>query len=373
MRISPFELERYFAEHEFSVPYLLCCSDCESLAVGELLAMEEGAADALQRLWLGYTESQGHPLLREQIASLYAGIDMDHVLVHAGAEEAIFNLMNVWLQPGDHVIVHSPCYQSLFEVARAVGCEVTRWQTTEKTSWALDLDWLRDHLRPETRMVVINCPHNPTGYLMPRDLFDDLVSLSQQHGFLLFSDEVYRWLEYDPCDRLPALCEVDERGASLGVMSKSFGLAGLRIGWIVTRNADLYARLAAFKDYTTICCSAPSELLSIVALRNRDRILRRNLEIVQENLGLLDRFFAGHADLFSWSRPKAGPIAFPSFKGGDVERFCHDLVTQAGVLLLPGTMYGPGYTHFRIGFGRRNVRECLEALDAYLETGWKAR
>ena len=373
MKIGTFELERYFAQHEFSAPYLLCCSDCESFSVKELLEMEPGAEEGLRQLWLGYTESPGSPSLRREIAQLYQHVEASQVLVHAGAEEAIFSFMNVVLDPGDHVIVHYPCYQSLSEIAQAIGCQVTRWVArpdTEAVGWELDLDELRRYLRPDTKAVVVNCPHNPTGYLMSRAKWRELVALSQAHGFILFSDEVYRLLEYDEEERLPALCDVDDRGVSLGVMSKSFGLAGLRIGWIATRNRALYEQMAAYKDYTTICSSAPSEFLAELALRHKNEILARNLDLVRSNLQILDRFFAEHDALFDWVPPRAGPIAFPSLRaeaGPDAERFCDDLVTRAGVLLLPGTVYGPEYGyHFRIGFGRKNLARCIDVTREYL-------
>lgn len=353
MRIQDFKLERYFAEYEFSAPYLLCCSDCESLRAADLLAMDPGAGEAFQDLWLGYTESRGNPTLRGEIAKLYEGIEPEQVLVHSGAEEAIFVAMNVLLQKGDHVIVQSPCYQSLAEVARAIGCDVTSWEARESSGWALDPDDLKKLLRPETRLVVVNCPHNPTGYTMTREVFDELARLSRHYGFTVFSDEVYRFLEYDERDRLPAWCEMDGKGISVGVMSKAFGLAGLRIGWSVTRDPALFERLAAFKDFTTICNSAPSEFLSTVALKHRDRILQRNLDIVLKNLSVLDRFFSRFSERFCWRRPKAGPVAFPSLRAGNAEEFCRDLVEKAGVLLLPGTVYDAGPSHFRIGFGGR--------------------
>ncbi len=366
MLIEPFKLERYFAQHEFSAPYLLACSDCESLTVGELLQMEPGADKAFNELWLGYTESRGHPHLREKIAALYTGIEPDQVLVHTGAEEALFIFMQVALQKGDHVIVHYPCYQSLAAVARAIGCDVTLWKTRAADNWALDLGFVKKHLRATTRLVIVNCPHNPTGHLMPRADFQDLVSLSGQHGFTIFSDEVYRFLEYDPQDRLPAICEIDDRGVSLGVMSKSFGLAGLRIGWIATHDRELLKAQAAYKDYTTICNSAPSEYLSIVALSHKDRLLERSLTLIRRNLALIEAFFGRHSDRFEWHTPKAGPIAFPRWKQGDVESFCRKVRERAGVLLLPGTVYDPGSSHFRIGFGRANLAQGLARLEECL-------
>ncbi|MDD2391278.1 MAG: aminotransferase class I/II-fold pyridoxal phosphate-dependent enzyme [Desulfobacterales bacterium] len=367
MQIEPFKLERYFAEYEFNAPHLLCCSDCESLSIGDVLDMEPGAEDELKKLWLGYTQSKGAPLLREQIAALYPGISPDQILVHTGAEEAIFNTMNAVLQKGDHVIVHYPCYQSLMEVAASLGCETTLWKTYEHSDWALDLAVLKKNIRPNTRLVVINCPHNPTGYVMASDAFAELVELSQKHGFMIFSDEVYRFLEYDAQDRLPSICEVDDRGVALGVMSKAFGLAGLRIGWIATRNRQAYEKIASFKDYTTICNSAPAEFLSMIALKHKNRILSRNLNRLKNNLAALNRFFQKYPDMFQWTAPKAGPIAFPSLRKGAVDQFCHDLVTRAGVLLLPGTLYDASCPNFRIGFGRANMVKCLRKFDDYLQ------
>jgi aspartate/methionine/tyrosine aminotransferase len=367
MQIPAFELERYFARHEFEAPYLLCCSDCESMTAGDLLRMSPGAQKDLENLWLGYTESRGHPLLRERIASLYEGIGVDQILVHAGAEEAIFNAMNVILKPGDHAIVHYPCYQSLLEIPKTIGCEVTLWKGAADSNWSLDLEYLEQKIRTNTRLVVLNCPHNPTGYLMRPDAFQHLVELSQKHGFVIFSDEVYRYLEYDLQDRLPALCETNDRGISLGVMSKSFGLAGLRIGWIATRNESLYNKLAGFKDFTTICNSAASEFLAITALKNKDRIIQRNLNLISSNLKILNQFFERHADRFVWNAPKAGPIAFPAIVQGHIDIFCKHLLGTTGVLLLPGTVYGNEYTkNFRIGFGRSNLTESLSRFEDYL-------
>jgi aspartate/methionine/tyrosine aminotransferase len=368
MRIPPFELERYFAEYEFHVPYLLSSSDCQSLSIQELLDLDPGAVDDFHRVWLGYTESQGSPALREEIAGLYEQVGPDQVLVHSGAEEAIFNFMHAVLTPADHVVAHWPCYQSLEAVARSIGCQVTRWVAREDNGWELDLDFLEDRLQPNTRAVVVNCPHNPTGYLMSHDKWRELLRLSKERGFLVFSDEVYRLLEYQPEDRLPALCDLDERGVSLGVVSKSFGLAGLRIGWIATRNRDVYQSMAAFKDYTTICNSAPSEFLATLALRHKDRVIARNRGIVLDNLQVLDAFFARHRDRFHWHRPQAGPIAFPSLlRERDAELFCQRLVREAGVLLLPGTVYDGAHSrNFRIGFGRENLPEAIRRLEAFL-------
>lgn len=368
MKIAPFKLERYFARYEFSAPYLLCSSDCESLHLRDLLALEPDARDRFDELWLGYTEAPGSPQLRQAIAGLYEQVTADQVLVHAGAEEAIFNAMSVLLEAGDHVVVQAPYYQSLGEVARAGGAEVSEWRGDPERAWAIDLDELKRLLTPRTKLVVINAPHNPTGFLPTRQFILELSELSEHHGFLIFSDEVYRGLELDPARRLPTMADVNERAVSLGVMSKTYGLAGLRIGWVATRNEQLLGQLAAFKDYTSICNSAPSEFLATLALRHAGTIVERNLRIIRENLDRLDEFFSTHADRFRWSRPQAGSIAFPILRRGDVNVFCRELVEQAGVLLLPGTLYGEGYDAFRIGFGRANLPEALARFDAHLRS-----
>jgi len=367
LKLKPFKLERYFAKHEFSAPYLLCSSDCESLTVGDLLALEPGAKEQFESLWLGYTESLGDPQLRRTISTLYENVGADQILVHSGAEEAIFNFMHVTLDPGDHIIVHSPCYQSLSEVARSIGAEVTEWQGDPDQGWELDLDVLKSYLTGRTKVVVVNFPHNPTGFLPSQDFVRELSALSERHGFILFSDEVYRGLELNPADRLPALADINDRAVSLGVMSKAYGLAGLRIGWIATRDNRLYEELGAFKDYTTICNSAASEFLAALALRNAETIVERNLQIIRENLDRLDTFFESRGDQFDWHRPKAGSIAFPRLRTGIIEDFCAELVEKAGVLLLPGTLYGDQNNAFRIGFGRRNLPEALCWLEEYLQ------
>ena len=286
MQMPPFRLERYFAKYEFNVEYVLCCSDCESIAIRDLLALETDAAERFHQHWLGYTESMGSPSLRREICKLYNDMQPDHILVHTGAEEAIFLFMQAVLKEGDHVIVHWPCYQSLAEVARSIGCRVSLWQAREENGWALDLAELKRGIRPDTRVIIVNTPHNPTGYLMPLDTFQEVSSIARENGIILFSDEVYRESEYRNSDRLPAACDLGEHTVSLGVMSKTYGLPGLRIGWIATRNAEVFNGMAALKDYTTICNSAPSEFLAELALRHRETLTERNLAIIAAKSGV---------------------------------------------------------------------------------------
>ena len=370
MRIAEFALERYFARWEFAAEHLLCASDVQGVPMADLLAL---ADDKTRALWdglaLGYTESTGHPLLRHEIARLYESIDPDEVLTFAGAEEAIFCLVNVLVGPGDHVIATWPGYQSLYEIARATGADVTLHELHEATGWALDLDLLRRQLTPATRLIVVNLPHNPTGMLPDRATYDALVAIAAEAGAHLLIDEVYRGLEFDEADRLPTGADALPRGISLGVMSKAFAMAGLRIGWLASHDRDLLGRVERFKDNTTICSSAPSEILSIIGLRAKEQILGRSREILAANLELLDSFFDEWSDRFAWVRPRAGSIGFPrlTVPGVRIDDFAADLVQAEGVLLLPGSQFGYPGNHFRLGFGRTDLPKALARLESFAE------
>ncbi len=363
MKIKPFQLERYFARYEFDAPYLLSASDCESLSLQEVLGLADAETLALWNdLKLGYTESQGHPLLRREIAGLYAHVSPAEVLV-AAPEEAIFIAMHALLAAGDHVIVTFPGYQSLYEVAQSAGCRVTRWPLRiGDDGWQLDLGFLEQNITSRTKLLVVNFPHNPTGYLPTRAEWDAIVSLARRHDLYLFCDEMYRLLEYEPARRLSPVCDLYEKGLSLFGLSKTFSLPGLRIGWLATQNREIVDKCVLLKDYTTICSSAPSEILGLIALRARETIVERNLGILRRNLGVADRFFAAYADTFDWPRPQAGSIAFPRLKGKtSAEQFCREALGQ-GVMIVPASIFDFSGNHFRLGLGRENFPQAIEQI-----------
>lgn len=369
MELREFALERYFARWEFAVQHVLCASDVQPWRLDELLAL---ACDDLraewQRLPLGYREAAGDPRLRAEIARLYETTSADDVLVFNGAEEAIFIAANALVQPRDHAVVIWPAYQALHEVARGVGARISLVRLQESEGWRLDVDTVRAACRPNTRLIVVNFPNSPTGALPDRETFEALVALAHERGAWLLSDEVYRGLEFDPAHRLPAAVDRYERALSLGVMSKSYALPGLRIGWIATHDAGIRARLASLKDYTTICAAAPSELLALIALRAGPEVLERSRRIIGENLVRLDRFMADHATVLRWIPPRAGSIAFPCLVADEpVERMTDALVETEGVMLLPGRVFGDHANHFRIGFGRTDLAEGLDRFGRFLE------
>ncbi len=368
MELPPFRIEQYFARHEFTTAHLLSASDCETLSVGELVQLEPDAAERLLALRCGYSEPGGSGELREAISALYRGLSPEEVVATTCAEEGILLVLHAMLGPGDHAVVATPCYESALQLARSTGAEVSEWRRRFEDGWAYDLEALAGLLRPETKLVYLNEPHNPTGTLIDHWSFQQLVELCVDRGIPIFSDEVYRGLEHNPADRLPAICEVSPGSVSLGSVSKSLGLAGLRTGWIATGDATVRQRVVDLKYYTTICASSPSEQLAALALRHAAQLIERNLELVNDNVMLIEEFFAEHPERFEWVRPTAGPIGFPRVHGiTDIDHWCERLAA-AGVLLLPGSVYDEP-RHVRVGFGRVDVEEALAVLAAQLDEG----
>jgi len=281
--------------------------------------------------------------------------------------------MQVLLEPGDHTVVVTPAYQAAETVPLSIG-PVTAVPLREAEGWALDVDAVEAALRPGTRVVSVNVPNNPTGALPDEPTWCRLVELCDERGVRLFADEVFRGLELEPRRSLPQAVDLSPTALSLNVMSKAYGLPGLRIGWVACRDRALLGRLERAKHYTSICNAGPSEVLALAALRARETILARNRGIVAGNLPLVDAFFGRFPELFSWARPDGGCIAYPRYHGQDgVERMCADLVETAGVLLLPASVYASQVTatpadRFRIGVGRRGLAEGLEAWENRLSS-----
>jgi len=366
MQITPFRIEEYMGRHEFSARYLLSSSDAESVTIEELLSLEPGAQDAFLKHWCGYTESPGAPWLREVLATIYATINKDQLIVVSAAEEAIFLFYHTLLTPNDHAIVETPCYESALTVPKSTGAATSEWRRKAENNWAHDLAALESLIRPNTRALYINTPHNPTGLLMPPEIFRGVLDLAAKHNIYVFSDEVYRELEHQPGARLPAACDLYDRAVSLSSVSKTYGLPGLRLAWLASHDTAFLQKIISLKHYTTICASAPSEFLTALAFRYRQKFIDRNRQIVLRNLPLLSAFFQRHLDLFDWTLPNASTIGFVRFKPQqDVFSFCENLVRDASVLLLPGTVYDEPH-HIRFGYGRKNMPEALSHLESHL-------
>jgi aspartate/methionine/tyrosine aminotransferase len=370
--LHTFRLESWFSKWEFTARHHLTASDAESLTLAELLGMASAEdREAFEKTWLGYTPTWGAADVRDAVAATYAGLTRDHVLCFAGAEEGLYVAMQALLSREDHAIVITPNYQSAESVPLSI-CQVTGVPLDPQRGWALDVQRLCAAIRPNTKLVSINFPHNPTGRILEHAAFGRVIDICRERGIWLFSDEVYRLIERDPALRLPAAAEAYERGISLNVLSKAYGLPGLRIGWVACRDTELLRRMEGLKHYLSICNSAVSERLAVIALAAREQILQRNRSLASRNLERLDAFFAEFPELFTWSTPDGGVVGYPRYHGEEgVERFATRLVEEAGVLLLPASIYESALCptppdHFRIGYGRKGLDAGLDAMRSHI-------
>ena len=370
--LPEFKLETHFSKWEFKARYHLTASDAESISMRDLLALATPEErEEFEGLWLGYTETFGAPDLREAIASTYENREAGEVLCFAGASEGIFAANSVILDKDSHAIVVTPNYQS-HETLPVAICAATGIPLDPDDGWSLDIDRVADAVRSNTKLVTINFPHNPTGAILSPDRYDALVQLCRKHGIYILHDEIFNGLGPTGTEHLPFIADIYERGLSLNVMSKSYGLPGLRIGWIACTDSDVIAKMERMKHYLSICSSGPSERLAKIAVNNRNKLLARNCSIVDENLPKWEAFFARYPDLFDWRRPDGSCMAFPRYTGAEgVEQFTRTLLEESGVLLLPSTIYrselGPTPNdRFRLGYGRKGLDEGLAALEAHV-------
>ena len=366
------ELASYLSRMHEGVGHHLSASDCETMALADLLRL---ADDDDRARWaglrLGYTDPIGAPWLRAAISDTYGSVAPADLVCFAGAQEALYAAVHALLSPGDHAIVVLPSYQSMETLTLGL-CEATGVALDVKDGWSLDIDEVARAVRPNTRMILIGFPNSPTGRMLEHDRFAALVGLCRRHGIWLLSDEVYRLTERDPRARLPAVADAYERGVSLGVTSKAYGMPGLRIGWIACGDRGLIGRVTLIRQYLSTCSAGPSEVLASIALKAGREIVGRNRAIADANLALLLGFLARHPGLFECEEPQGGVVCYPRYLGGEgVERFAARMAEAAGVLLLPASVFRSDLIdlpadHFRIGFGHLSFPVGLAALEAAL-------
>ncbi|HHY58483.1 MAG TPA: pyridoxal phosphate-dependent aminotransferase [Chloroflexi bacterium] len=375
MQIANFATEHFFARYEFTTPHLLGSSDCESITVAELLALAGVTWDEFGRLSLGYTESLGHPELRRQIAASYASVHAEEIIMLGAPVEGIYLMARAALAPNDEVIVLTPAYDALLHLfEHVVGvANVKRWTFTPGAGrWELDFDALHRLITPRTKLLVVNFPHNPTGYLPTPAQMHALTALVEQHGLLLFCDEMYFGLVHGDTPAIASAADLTPRAVVLSGLSKTYGLPGLRTGWLVVKDADLRANLINWKFYTTICPPAPSEFLALAAWRVREQLRSRNLTRIATNLQLAEDFFARWPELFQWRRPLAGSTALVGMNVPSVRDYATHLAENAGVLVLPAANLGAEDHYLRMGFGRAGFDAALAAFEAHLRAERKS-
>ena len=369
-----FELEIHFSKWEFEAKYHMTASDVESMSLKDLMAMATPKEKSgFEDVWLGYTETWGDDVLRQSIASTYTTMNKENILCFCGAEEGLYVAMRVLLKEDDHAIVVVPNYQAAETLPLEI-CEVTGVQLQASNNWRLDMDDVAKAIQPNTKLISINFPNNPTGATMPEDDIKALVALCRKHDIYLFSDEVYRGLELDGTKQMVQIADLYEKGFSLNVLSKAYGFPGLRLGWIASQDKETLLKFERYKHFLSICNAGPSEYLARVVLNHRDEILQRNRNRLSHNLRELEIFFSEYPDIFDWYKPDGGCIAYPRYKGrGTVEEFCETLVEERGVLLLPSSIYRSELMdtptdRFRIGFGRRNIEDGLNVFREFMDS-----
>jgi aspartate/methionine/tyrosine aminotransferase len=364
----PFKIEEFWKKYEFSVPNLLCTSDAETFQLSEILSLAD--AECLH-LWndlhLGYTESKGKPLLRKEIAKQYQ-VGEEGIVVFGGAEEAIFCTLNALISKQDHVVVLTPAYQSLKTVPEMIGADVS---TVSLDDGVLDLDKLRASIKSNTKAIVMNFPHNPTGALLDISTFKQVIEIAKSVDAFIVVDELYRYFELDESKRLPQIADAYRKGISINAMTKTYGLAGLRIGWVASQEKSFIEKVSSFKLYTTCCNSSTSEILAIIALRAKDQVLARNRQILLENFRLLEAFYERHLDFFEWIKPQAGPITLFKIKGS-AQKWVDDLIKQKGLLVMPGKVFDLSDDILRLGFGKKSFAKHLQVFEEYILENKKA-
>ena len=366
MKIASFETEHFFARYEFNTPYQLCNSDCESISITELLSLAGDSLEKFGRDRLIYTESQGSSELRKSIASMHAKVKADDVLVLGTPVEGIYLTARAVLDPGDEVVVLTPAYDALTKMFEHVAGEaqVRKWAFKPgDTSWELDLDDLRALLTSRTKMVVVNFPHNPTGYLPSTEFLRELASLAGEHNLYLFCDEMYFGLVHSGTPPIPSTAELTKNSIVLSGLSKTFGLPGLRCGWLIVQDEALRDNIMNWKFYTSICPPVPTEYLAIAALKVRETLRDRSITRIEQNLELADAFFARWPELFTWRRPMAGSTALVGYHVPSVRAVSEKLAQEEGILIQPADMLGSDDQHMRIGLGRDSFADVLARFE----------
>jgi aspartate/methionine/tyrosine aminotransferase len=358
MAYETFELERWMTTWELDVDCDIAESGILPLSMADVMELiSPEAREALQRdlmeLPLSYSEARGTKALREILASTYARASADDVLVTTGAIEANFLLFNALLEPGDHVVAVSPAYQQLHSVPRALGAKVDLWSVVNEDGFAYDLDVLESLVRDDTKLIVINTPHNPTGAMLDDAQLDRVVEIADRVGAWVLSDEAYRWLEIPGGESLPApLHDRFERAISVGTVSKPFGVPGLRIGWFVA-NEEIAQKAWGIRDYVSLSPAKLSDRVTQTIITERSAIFERNTKIIAENMATAIDWFAENQDLVSWTPPRGGLLAMLRYNLDIPSKELADrLAGEKGVMLAPGSAFGIEH-HLRIGIGQR--------------------
>lgn len=372
MKLNIFRQEEFFEEHEFSCRRMLALSGVQPLTHAELAAyVPDGPAPGLE---VGYTPSAGFDELRTAVAEVYSqagglrsadhpSADLSNVLITVGAIEALLITTNLLIDPGDEAVCLWPSYQPLYELVTGAGGQVRFVRLEPGEGFRIDLDQVRQAVTRKTKLVIINSPHNPTGQVVPAADLRGLAADLNRQGSYLMVDEVFREMWPDP---EPSAWDGTPNMVVVGGLSKSYGLPGLRIGWMVADPA-LVVRARQYRKYTSLNPGALDQAWATAVLRKRDRILARTNALVRDGLKTALDWLGQHEDTFTINPPAGGGLLFPGLRLEVPTRdFCVQLVRETGVLLAPGSDCYQTEGHLRIGFATSELAEGLHQIDEFL-------
>ncbi|KAL2813532.1 pyridoxal phosphate-dependent transferase [Aspergillus granulosus] len=397
VQIKDFAVEQWMDKYETTAKYNVAETCSASVSIKDLQALSEDPAshplDHVLDTKLTYGAIRGSERLRTTLANLYSvktptPLPSDNILATPGAIQANFLLLYTLVGPGDHVICHYPTYQQLYSVPASLGAEVSLWRSKEADGWKVDVDELKELIRPNTKLIIINNPQNPTGAIIPQSTLEEIVDIARESSIYVFCDEVYRPLFHSitPMDAdfpLSVLSLGYERTIATGSMSKAYSLAGIRLGWIASRDRSIIEACASARDYTTISVSQLDDAVACYALAPSTIhvLLRRNIELAKTNFAILKKFIESHRWACDWIEPRAGTTAFVRFNkmGKPVNdvAFCETLLDRTGVMFVPGSLcFGNGedfHGYVRIGYVCEThvLEAALAALASFLEDGYE--
>ncbi|KAF1913747.1 pyridoxal phosphate-dependent transferase [Ampelomyces quisqualis] len=369
VNINDFAVESWMDAHENNCKYNLAETCCASISVDQLRDLSEtndGKVFDTSKA-LTYGAIRGSADLRSNLARLYSAkvatpLPPDNILTTPGAIQANYLTTYALVGAGDHVICHYPTYQSLYEVPKQMGAEVDLWKATPENEWTPAIEGLEALIKPNTKLIIINNPNNPTGAVLNKSFLQKVVDLASEKNIILLADEVYRPIFHSisPLDKEfpPSLLSMGYKNVIVtGSMSKAYSLAGIRIGWIASRNPEIIETIASARHYTTISVSHLDEQVAAFALSPATvhGLLARNIQLAKTNMALLEKFALKNEDECEWVKPVAGTTAFIKFhregKPVDSVDFCKKLLEKTGVMFTPGTCFGEEWRGYvRVGF-----------------------
>lgn len=370
MQIKDFLVEQWLNAHEDNAKYNTAetCVDSVSLnQLFELFGNKEEILNSIVNTRLTYGHIYGTPKLKQNIASMYENMSEKNIITTNGAIGANFLSLYSIVEPEDEVISVFPTYQQMYSIPESFGAEVKLLKLKPENKFLPDLDELKSLVTKNTKIICINNPNNPTGSLMEENMLKEIVEIAKSVGAYIHSDEVYRGLYQEEDVRIPSIVDLYEKGISTGSMSKVFSLAGLRLGWIAA-SEDIISEMAKRRDYNIISCGMIDEIIATYVLDNKEIILKRNHNIVRENLKILEDWVKGEPRV-SYVKPRAGTTAFIKYNL-DIPSmdFCKGLLDETGVLVVPGKAFDVEGC-FRIGyaFDKEHLITGLEKISKYMD------